>query len=244
MKWKNTFIVTLLLSLVGYIQAQEVRQQTLLLELIQPRNKATVRVPYPMLNWNAFASNQSNLRFDLKLTEKIVGQTAAYALSMNTPLIEIRNWKQSYLNYPSSALALEEGHTYVWQVVVRTHYGQYQQSEIWEFTYEKPKEIEEEEATMSYRFLKPKHNNTYYVMKDIIRFAYDNRNNENMLNYQIQKSGAVVDSRKYQLPTIELLQGVNTIDLEVKGLINGASYVLVIRDALDQAYCLPFIYQK
>ncbi|MEL6721000.1 MAG: hypothetical protein AAFP82_20020, partial [Bacteroidota bacterium] len=87
MKWKNTFMLALLLGLVSYLQAQEIRQEVLWLELLHPHNKSTVKVSRPVLNWNAFASNRSISGFDLKLVKKGVRQTTGHALRMNTPLI-------------------------------------------------------------------------------------------------------------------------------------------------------------
>ena len=79
---------------------------------------------YPVFQWTPVVVPPSyQLNYSLKIVEILPGQTPSKALSSNIPLYENDNILNSTLVYPISALPIETGKTYAWQVQALDQYG-------------------------------------------------------------------------------------------------------------------------
>jgi hypothetical protein len=101
-------------------------------------------VQYPVFQWTPVVVPPGyQLTYSLKLVEVLPGQTPSKALSSNIPVYENDNVHTSALVYPISALTIDTGKTYAWQVQALDQYGYPPtqndgKSEIFTFTKKKP----------------------------------------------------------------------------------------------------------
>lgn len=217
-------------------------------ELISPYDKEIIRTPMPLLTWKPpLPLVSTNITYHLRLCHMEAGQSIAEALRINYPLIERRSVREPFMVYPTDALPLEEGESYVWQI--RAFYDGLElgETEIWQFTYQLPNSKREtEEVVESYRLVKNKLDGVPYIATDILHFAYDNRRSEAVLNYKIYPQNNVKNSVK-NLPRITLKSGLNKIDIEgakLNRLEADQRYVLKIKDENGSNYYFNFIYYE
>lgn len=104
-------------------------------ELNTPADEDTLITTLPQFTWvppspvNLF----SNLAYRFNLVEVQPGQTANDALEQNIPVYSYQNCTDIFINYPSSAMALDTGRQYAWQVTAENNMQPAAQSEVWTF---------------------------------------------------------------------------------------------------------------
>ncbi len=94
--------------------------------LISPANRDSLHENnfYPVFQWTPVVVPPAyQLRYIIKICEILLGQTPLQALNSNIPHFEDQNILITTLVYPISALPLEEGKRYVWQVQVLDQYN-------------------------------------------------------------------------------------------------------------------------
>lgn len=238
---KHLISLACLLAVAYYGQAQvsdgSLRQPP---ELLSPYHKETVKVSRPLLTWKAplpLLGNQ--VRYSLKLVEVRKGQSLVQAIGNNVPIIQNRSVDRTFLPYPVGIQGLEVGKTYAWQVLAYAGGRYLGQTDIWQFVYSIEKSVVMP-PVVSYPFVKQKIEDTEYIVNDTISFAYDNRFNEQNLNYEIFENNQKINA----IPAVPLSLGINKVKLVVANLQDGRHYTLIIRDRANERYYLPFIYQE
>ncbi len=104
-------------------------------------------VKYPVFQWTpVVVPADYQLRYSLRIVEILNGQTPLKALDSNIPQYENDNIFTTTLIYPISALPLDTGKTYAWQVQVLDQFGfpptqNNGKSEIFTFNYKHQKTV-------------------------------------------------------------------------------------------------------
>ncbi len=213
------------------------------ISLISPADEDKICQKRPPLSWQPPVPFPPTMRFRLQLTEKKKG-AAVENLLMNAPLVFLDNIPSTTISYPSFAADLQEGHTYVWQVVAYQNGIILSRSEIWQFTVECSDSLPADPVD-SYRELKSMQNGNYYITSQNLRFSFQNDYNTSKLNYSIsdlENSGKAVP----HLPDIPLKRGLNKLeiglyDLDLK---SGNHYLLKIYPFNEPEVQVRFIYQE
>jgi hypothetical protein len=210
------------------------------IRLIQPFNEEKIYTLYPMLSWTPYLGKE-NISYNICLAPIMDGQEKIEALSKNILYLD-RNIGTVTLSYPNDAFKLESGQKYAWQVHAKYNDKVIASTEVWEF------EINSVSSKISssqdcYRLVKKNGTSAPYLNNGILKFAYENRSNEEELNYKIidASKGSFLDRSK----KIELHSGVNKIDInlnEINGLKKGQQYTLELTDLFNQHYKLIFKY--
>ncbi len=110
-------------------------------QLISPEEEGTVEIAYPTFMWNQVSTPSDILvYYNLKIVEKLEGQTAYRAIEANVPILDVNIPYNNIYTYQPEDYPLEKNHTYVWQVQATNEDGvpvasNEGRSEIWEFTY-------------------------------------------------------------------------------------------------------------
>lgn len=94
--------------------------------LIYPANRDSLdgNNLYPVFQWTPVVVPPAyQLRYIIRICEILQGQSPLQALTSNVPHFEDNNIPVSTLVYPVSALSLEDGKRYVWQVQVLDQYN-------------------------------------------------------------------------------------------------------------------------
>lgn len=103
--------------------------------LIYPENNSVLDDALPNFLWQPpmpMNSNQ-NVQYSIKLVKLNSNQVCQQAISSNNSIFQETNILSTNLNYPLSALQLDTGLTYCWQIVGRTKEYNIGNSEVWSF---------------------------------------------------------------------------------------------------------------
>ncbi|MGC8897242.1 MAG: MSCRAMM family protein [Bacteroidota bacterium] len=109
--------------------------------LVAPADGDTVQTQYPVFQWTPCqVPAQYQLHYGLRIVEVLPGQIPEQALVANVPQYENPNILTTNFQYPISALPLQAGKKYAWQVQALDQYGlppaaNNGKSQIWNFVY-------------------------------------------------------------------------------------------------------------
>lgn len=212
-------------------------------QLAFPANQTVIQTKHPLLNWHPpLPIIGSDLNYSIQLVEVVADQTSTEAIYRNLPLLELHNQKQLFLNYPISAIPLQEDKKYAWQVTAYWGAVEMGKTDIWEFAIEQAEEVPEPEEEYSYRFVKRELGNASYIFSKDIHFAFDNRLYEKELTYKIYPAGKESALIK-NIPTLSLVNGINQLVIPIHRklkLKESVPYVLEIQTAKKAIYFLEF----
>jgi hypothetical protein len=213
------------------------------ISLINPADEDKICQKRPPLSWQPPVPFPPNMRFRLQLTEKKKA-AAIENLLMNAPLVLLDNIPSTTVNYPSYAPDLQEGHTYVWQVVAYQNGIIVSRSEIWEFTVQCSDPVKTS-PNDSYRELKDLVNGNYYYATRFLKFSFQNNYNVKKLDYEIYETEGGSAKIK-NLPGIAIVHGMNKIDIDLTDLDlqEGKHYMLKVYPFNDQDIIVRFVYHE
>lgn len=112
--------------------------------LSNPMDYDTIIETEPNFIWQTnITALQTDPRYSQRyvLCELLEDQLKGDAIAINAPILVLDDYQNNMHSYSSSATALEEGHTYVWQVSILFNNLIVDQSEPYQFTILKPKEL-------------------------------------------------------------------------------------------------------
>lgn len=152
-------------------------------ELIFPDNKDVVRELQPVFNWlpPTPSPGYKALRYDIVIKEILERQTGISAMTSNPVYFTQRNLVANVFQYPLAAAKLVSGRKYTW--VVRTYINNYlyNESEVYEFTYQSPfdnigKTNDSLRSTISSPQLTEEEKTVEFKKQKEIEFAYNTNN--------------------------------------------------------------------
>lgn len=210
-------------------------------ELINPTNGSSVETTRPLLMWRGpFPLQSEGLRYSLRLTEVPAGTTPLVALNTRPLIINLTNHRDQFLPYPATAQPLDTGKVYAWQVSASAGNFQLGTTDVWTFRVVKPIPDSLKKRYQSYCWVKDYEDGTFCYPTDTLKFVYDNQVRDTVLNF------VVVNKDNDTLPNppqIRLTPGINAIKIPLQRLgsiENGDLYRLIITDAENRRYTLPF----
>lgn len=108
-------------------------------QLFIPSHESIINTHLPFLSWTPPSPPISGLdiSYDIKLVEILPGQTLYDAIKRNFARMELKGHSTCYLQYPTSALPIEENKVYAWQVIAKNNDYMIGETEIWSFIYQK-----------------------------------------------------------------------------------------------------------
>jgi len=112
--------------------------------LLSPPDGDSIQTPNPVLTWTpAFSTYLSGfVTYRLRVTEIFSGQSKQQAISSNLPQHMENNVPMPLLMYPNTAQPLDTGKRYAWQVEGRIGLISLGHSEVWEFCYCFPQQVQ------------------------------------------------------------------------------------------------------
>lgn len=216
-------------------------------ELISPHNRETIKTKLPLLTWRPpLPSYNFNVEYSLKLTERKQGQSMNEALLKNFPLVQQNRLSKTALLYPSSALPLEVGKTYVWQVSASYENMEIGQTDIWQFTYGATAVARQQTTTTTYATLKRKLDGSFYLNTEdgFLRFQIQERYNADDVDIRIydykreEKVAHIITAAK---ANVTHGFGTNYYELNLKcALFHNNYYVLEVKTQSGEHFMLRF----
>jgi hypothetical protein len=198
--------------------------------LLSPDNGSEAPVKNPLLVWLPPTPVNKDMKvlYDLKLVELMPNQTAYDAIQRNFALLDQKDIRNTNLQYPANAIALEEGKTYAWQVIAKTDQYLIGQTEVWTFKLALPKDNLEEVPVVNKNYIRMKKEKdaTYVTVQHELKVVYEESYAKSTVIFTVydakqQEKGALA----FQVDHIGDNQFV--IDLtSLKGLKDKEFYVL------------------
>jgi hypothetical protein len=121
----------------------EAQQSVFPVTLSNPNDFDTIIETEPNFIWQTnITAIQTDPRYSQRyvLCELEENQLKGDAIAVNIPILVLDDYQNNMHSYSSSSTALEEGHTYVWQVSILFNNMIVDQSEPYQFTILKPKD--------------------------------------------------------------------------------------------------------
>lgn len=185
----------------------------------------------------------SNLNYDFKLVEVQSGQSTVDAIQQNIP-VYLTNQTDPFLYYPSSAMGLDTGKLYAWQVIANNNSTYAASSEIWSF---RIVDNHDEDtllvANELYLRLKNYSDGTVPQCKTQLRVAYTNASVDSAISYVVkdvrESDQPVISSGELVLrPGLNLLPVPGTNNLE-----NGRIYLFQLFNSRNEVWSVKFQFQ-
>jgi hypothetical protein len=217
--------------------------------LISPADKEEIKHPNPFFSWEPIRafSNLGSVSYSLKLAELGEGQKAEFAIPSNPPFFHVHDLSSTVLSYPPSALTLNEGKSYAWQVTARRGEVELGKTSVWTFVYMPEKKVLPPPKEYSYTYASASPTGQFAIAEEgILHLAYYNHYGLEYLNFEIN-SGEAFSKAKPKQPLVPLHPGLNQIDLPLKEVAQGREggfFTLVIKEPGGENYFLRFQYNK
>ena len=211
-----------------------------LFSLISPFNTEIIETTSPTLTWTPLI--EESLEYRIYLAPRNNRLSLKENMLKEILLLNGERVMIPMLFYPPFAAQLERGGEYVWCVKAFRGSEQVATSQIWVFKISpapKPNS-----NTDCYRIISPGINSGFYIADHKLKFAYDNRSNQDAIVCYISP---VSGSERKSIPiSIDLSPGINKIDIDItklKGAKRSQSYLARIKDSVTE-YKLSFTYYK
>lgn len=212
-------------------------------QLLLPEDKARVDKPNPQFTWIAPLPEMlfRNLVYTLRVVELFPGQGYTDAMERNIPVVQERNLKQAFFDYPASARALERNKKYLWQVTA--HDGTYSvKTEIWLFEF--PSDVTTaKQQTSQHVELERGIGPAQFISNGLLKFRYQNELSDTLATFRIYPPGREQEVK--MKGTVKLKRGENFVDLSVEGkrfLQDGGMYCFALMNSSGEKWFLPFVY--
>lgn len=206
--------------------------------LSMPEDEDVLKEKRPNFTWipPMPLGSDPDISYEMTLVHLNNEQSAEDGIRRNRPIFQRDGIKAVNQIFPTTLEDLEEGEHYAWQVQAHLGSTVAATSEVWEF------EIEKEEIYSSFVNVN-KGVNGIHSCNNILKFSYDSRIEESLLNYRIED-----DFGKDVTPDKDFIveRGINelTLSVEESGLEVGEKYHLIIVSPRNERFELSFIYQK
>lgn len=212
--------------------------------LVLPENTAVLTDNHPQFSWLAPGTPAmlDNLSYDIAVAEVSPGQTSAEAIEYNAPVYQRVGIRQTFDNYPASALKLDTGKTYAWQVIARNNDSYAAKTDVWTFSIGKDT-LPIAVAEASYVEVDSRMNPLSLAPEGYIKFKFTNRLTDTTAIFQIFDL-----QQKSAVPILEIsrkiTRGSNYIIINLNPLIKRMKdhkYQMVFTNSSKETYQLPFV---
>lgn len=211
--------------------------------LIYPANGSQIVEPAPQLSWIPPTPTHlfNQLRYDVIVTEMNPGQSPEEAIRQNTPMYAEGNLIQQTIVYPASALKLDTGKIYAWQVTARNGESYAAKSEAWSFSLRPPTRTEEIITATPFVKMKQQDAELAIAPNGILKLFYFHQAVSAEVTIELQD---ITDITKKQYSfKMKMQQGDNYLQILVKKYMqveNGHVYMATLINNNKEKYKLRF----
>lgn len=216
-------------------------------QLVMPFDNDTIEEQRPLLSWLPPIPVRpgQNLLYDLRIVEVKAGQSAIAAFSKNPTYSKFSGLSSPVLYYPVSAPKVEIGKTYAWTVIAYLNGVSIPAEEVWLFTIFEP--IPKVPSPKIYAKLSNNIDAGYVsVLDGILRFTYDLRYHDEMVEYKIRPYSQVSEEDIYSISSTTMATGSRRyIELDIQKLIQEPGfYILEVQSSKNTKNYLKFYFDK
>ncbi|SEN26822.1 hypothetical protein SAMN04488505_109110 [Chitinophaga rupis] len=210
-----------------------------------PANGSVLETALPQFAWlppaplNIF----KDLNYDMVLVEVRNGQSPAEAVQQNIPVFRAMHNRNIFVNYPSSAMALDTAKNYAWTITANNGPRYAAQTEVWTF---RIKGIQNRQAANAnaYMQLKKELGASVTSSSGPLYFSYSNDANDKTVQYEI--IALQEGSNAIQHGKLSLAVGDNLLELGLKGsrLEDRKTYLFRLLNSRHEYWQMKFIYTR
>lgn len=213
--------------------------------LNQPAQGSVLESRLPQFTWlppaplNLF----HDLNYDMAVMEVRANQSPEEAVQQNIPVFRTTRLKEMFINYPSSAVALDTGKLYAWSVTARNGSLFAAQTEVWTFRIGNPAKVAGSPGN-AYIQLRKELDGTV-IHGNRLQLGYTNETGDSSVQYEL--IALEEQNRVVQSGSLPLKRGRNLLDVlpdKRKGFREGKSYLFRLRNARSEYWQIKFIYKK
>lgn len=185
-------------------------------QLIQPENASVINEIRPVLSWTPPAPVYmfNTLSYDIIVSPLYEKQSPQEALQRNIPVMTTGTVSNSLL-YPSSFTNLEQGKTYVWQVVAKDAGRFGGKSEVWTFTI-MPDSVASLISSAPYIKLSRQNIGMTIVHQGILKMEYINSSRDSAVHVSISKLNEKGKNKPF-IVSLRLGAGQNFLEYNLNG---------------------------
>lgn len=188
----------------------------------------------------------SGLSYQFTLVQVLPGQNTLDAIQQNIPVYSTHSCTDIFLNYPLSAMALDTGKLYAWQVIAQNNQQPAAQSEIWTFRIAGNNILIPLIDEGAYVKLKREEDASISVCKGVVKFDYSNIAGDSTVDYQIRRIAGDDITTVVKSGSISLKFGENMISLPFlydERLKDNGAYLLELVNSRNETWHLKFLYK-
>ncbi len=214
------------------------------INLVDPEDKAKLKVYDPVLSWVANYSFASELKYRLRVAEIKHNQNPVNAVMRNQPVFDERNLLQNSMVYPVYAKPLEKNKPYAWTVDAYYNEILLGGAETWQFIIVDDTALNTPPANRSYVDIKRENGKTQLVFAGSMKLKYTlEKKHKDILDLKLlNDKKEPVAIRPGQL---QVIYGDNRYQIDLKdscSLKHNKDYTLQINSGSGETYFLPFKY--
>ena len=200
------------------------------LNLVYPFDGDTVSTHLPVLSWmnsTGSALCTSDMEYVIRLTKVGKGQTAEQAMNVNPMQWSLRCLNSFQVNYPISALALEDGQTYAWQVQQYNGGKVVNTTDVWKFTIN----TIPDKKDIKYVHVQKGENPNFIPVFEKLFIRFDDGYNQGEIDYTLlSRDGQPLELglKSEDLSGQALSNGFNTYEIDVTEFALPSGYYTVV----------------
>lgn len=211
--------------------------------LNQPAQGSVLESRLPQFTWlppaplNLF----NDLNYELTVTEVRRNQSPEEAVQQNIPVFRATRLKEMFINYPSSAVALDTGKLYAWSVSARNGSLFAARTEVWTFRIQSPSKPVRPQGSAYVQLRKELDGTVIHGHR--LQLGYTNETGDSSVRYEVV--ALEEQNRVVQDGVLHLKRGSNLLDVALdkrKSFRNGKSYLFRLRNARNEYWQIKFIY--
>ncbi|QEH43317.1 hypothetical protein [Chitinophaga sp. XS-30] len=213
--------------------------------LNQPAQGSVLESRLPQFTWlppaplNLF----NDLNYELTVTEVRKNQSPEEAVQQNIPVFRATRLKEMFINYPSSAVALDTGKLYAWSVSARNGSLFAAQTEVWTFRVQSPSKLVKPQGSAYVQLRKELDGTVIHGHR--LQLGYTNETGDSSVRYEVV--ALEEQNRVVQDGVLHLKRGSNLLDVALerkKGLSAGKSYLFRLKNSRLEYWQIKFIYTR
>lgn len=218
--------------------------ETFLINLVNPEDKAIINTYNPPLTWVANCPFASELTYRVRVAEIKPGQNTQTAVSSNQPMYDERNIPQNTIIYPAYAKPLIANQPYAWTVDAYYKGILLGQAEAWQFTIKADTVPIAPPISRSYIDIK-RENGTqqlYAAGQLKLKYVCNDRPLDSLTLHLYNDDNKEV---KINTRSLNAVYGDNRYILDLTTIANlkdNNKYLLEIQTQGGKTYKLPFVY--
>jgi hypothetical protein len=184
----------------------------------------------------------NDLHYEVLITEIFVGQEAAEALQLNSPLFSNVQGANNFMTYSAAYPVFEKDKWYAWQVIARDNMEYAGKSEVWVFKVAVASPAQQAANSTPYTELQQTGAGKTVAPNGLLRFSYTNQLADTEVKITVTDAGDKANDEVKQF-VMKVERGQNFLQKDISKLFKyeeGHTYRLMLENSIGEKWYLLF----